>query len=145
MSAREDKLFFRAYMKLHLLVYCETWWNSESEENLGKFFVLHHGIHHFQSFKDLRRQAMYVSWLLYRGLQHDNACYSFPIYYGVIKSRKIRWLDMWSIWNRNKSRVFGGSPKKIIYFEDLGLDLRIRLKYNLKRRRAGEHELVYLA
>jgi hypothetical protein len=54
MGAGEDELFFRAYMKLHLLVYCETYRNFENEENLGKYFALLRGVRHLQSCNDLR-------------------------------------------------------------------------------------------
>ena len=84
MGAVKDKLLFQAYMKLHLLVYRETWRNTESEVNLGKFSVLRHGVHYLQDLRTFKVKKL-LSHLI-----------ALDTYYVIMFIRALQYTMEWS-------------------------------------------------
>jgi hypothetical protein len=64
---------------------------------------------------------------------HD--LYSSPNIVRVIKSRRMRWLNMWHAWGRGEvlTGFWLGGPKARDQWEDLGVGGRITLRWTLGR------------
>jgi hypothetical protein len=74
------------------------------------------------------------SW---RKLRNDelHSLYSSPNIVRLIKSRRMRWLDMWHAWGRGKvfTWFWLGGSKARDHWEDLGIGGRITLSWTLGR------------
>jgi hypothetical protein len=74
------------------------------------------------------------SW---RKLHNDelHSLYSSPNIVRVIKSRTMRWRDMWHAWGRGEvfTGFWLGGPKANDQWEDLGVGGRIKLRWTLRR------------
>jgi hypothetical protein len=74
------------------------------------------------------------SW---RKLHNDelHSLYSSPNIVKVIKSRKMRWWDMWHAWGRGEvlTGFWLGGPKVRDHWEDLGVGGRMTLSWTLGR------------
>jgi hypothetical protein len=62
-----------------------------------------------------------------------HSLYSSPNIVRVIKSRRMRWADMWHAWKRGEvfSGFWLGGPKVRDHWEDLGIGGRITLRWSL--------------
>jgi hypothetical protein len=111
---------YKTVILLSLLYGCKTWSLTLGEE------------HRLRVFEPKREED--GSW---RKLHNDklHSLYSSPNFVRVIKSRRMRWQDMWHTWGRGEvfTGFWLGGLKVRDHWKDLGIDGRIKLSCTLGR------------
>jgi hypothetical protein len=89
---------------------------------------------------------MYVVRRAWRRLHNEESYDSSPSIVLVIKSRRIRWADMWHVWGGEKRcyKVLVGNLKERRHLKSLGVDWRIVSKWIFKRWEGVWTGLIWL-